>query len=137
MSVLVVDEQAMPVVTRLNAPKRRRQNVSTMSNHLAICGFNQMDEKDTPRRPVTMNWRDSRATINQRTASSKKAADELSEYESEEEDDDNALASPADPGDDPLKWLDDGFPDLFGFECFDLATQFDIARYVQILADGV
>ena len=45
----------------------------------------------------------------------------------------------ADPMDDPLKWLDDGLPDLSGFANwhFDLAMQFDIAHYVQILADSV
>ncbi|KDR70754.1 hypothetical protein GALMADRAFT_254802 [Galerina marginata CBS 339.88] len=72
MPVSMVDERAMSVVTRLNAPKGWRQKVSTMSNHLAIRGFNQMDEKGTPRKPVTVNCRDIRATINQRTASSKK-----------------------------------------------------------------
>jgi hypothetical protein len=40
-----------------------------------------------------------------------------------------------DPEADPLKWLDDGLPDLSGFEChyFDLTAQFDISRYTQIL----
>ena len=46
------------------------------------------------------------------------------------------LVSPADPVDDPLKWLDEGLPDLSGFanQHFDLAMQFDIA---QIQADSV
>jgi len=87
---------------------------------------------------VTVNWRDIRATVKQQPAPSKQVADELPNDESDEGGEGD-LASPADPVDDPLKWLDDGLPDLSGFEnrYFDLAAQFDIARYVQILADGV
>ena len=41
--------------------------------------------------------------------------------------------------DDPVKQLDNGLLDLSGFanQHFNLAMQFDIARYVQILADSV
>jgi hypothetical protein len=51
----------------------------------------------------------------------------------------NELPAPIDPEADPLKWLDDGLPDLSGSEYryFDLAAQFDISRYIQILADSV
>ena len=44
-----------------------------------------------------------------------------------------------DPEGDALKWLDDGLPDLSGFQhrYFDLATHFDISRYIDILADSV
>ena len=44
-----------------------------------------------------------------------------------------------DPVEDPLKWLDEGLPDLFGYnhQEFDLALQFDIHRYVDILADSI
>ena len=40
---------------------------------------------------------------------------------------------------DPLKWLDDGLPDLSGYNHreFDLALQFDFQHYVDILADSV
>jgi hypothetical protein len=53
--------------------------------------------------------------------------------------DGNELPAPVDPEADPLKWLDDGLPDLSGFEhrYFDLAAEFDISRYTQILADSV
>ena len=49
------------------------------------------------------------------------------------------MDTPADPVKDPLKWLDDGLPDLSGYnnQEFDLAMQFDIRRYVDILADSV
>lgn len=49
------------------------------------------------------------------------------------------MDSPADPVKDPLKWLDDGLPDLSGYnkQEFDLAMQFDIRRYVDVLADSV
>ena len=45
MPVSMVDERAMSVVTWLNAPKCCCQKVLTMSDHLAIRGFNQMNEK--------------------------------------------------------------------------------------------
>jgi hypothetical protein len=38
----IVDERAMSVVTWLNSPKRNRQNVDTVSNHLAIRNFAQL-----------------------------------------------------------------------------------------------
>ena len=49
------------------------------------------------------------------------------------------MDTPSDPVEDPLKWLDDGLPDLSGYNRreFDLALQFDIWRYVDILADSV
>ena len=42
----------------------------------------------------------------------------------------SGMDTPADPVEDPLKWLDDGLPDLSGYNNreFDLAMQFDI-RY--------
>jgi hypothetical protein len=53
--------------------------------------------------------------------------------------DESEIPAPVDPEADPLKWLDDGLPDLSGFEhrYFDLAAEFDISRYIQILADSV
>ena len=51
----------------------------------------------------------------------------------------SGMDTPADPVEDPLKWLDDGLPDLSGYNNreFDLAMQFDIRRYVDVLADSV
>lgn len=45
MPISMVDERAMSVVTWLNSPRRRRQKVSTIADHLVIRGFDQMDEK--------------------------------------------------------------------------------------------
>lgn len=89
---------------------------------------------------MTVNWRDIRATIQQTTLSVKKSADPASEdLDSESEEKSSVVNTPSDPVEDPLKWLDDGLPDLFGYnhQEFDLALQFDIRRYVDILADSV
>ncbi|KAI9452027.1 hypothetical protein F5148DRAFT_1277633 [Russula earlei] len=53
--------------------------------------------------------------------------------------DESEIPAHVDPEADPLKWLDDGFPDLSGFKhhYFDLAAEFDISRYIQILADSI
>ncbi len=55
------------------------------------------------------------------------------------EDSDGEKNLPADPVEDPLNWLDDGLPDLSVYNSreFDLAMQFDIRRYVDVLADSV
>jgi hypothetical protein len=47
--------------------------------------------------------------------------------------DENEVLAPVDPEADPLRWLDDGLPDLSGFKhrYFDPAAQFDISRYIQ------
>ncbi|KAF8902221.1 ribonuclease H-like domain-containing protein, partial [Gymnopilus junonius] len=45
MPISMVDERAMSVVTWLNSPRRKRQKVSTIADHLVIRGFDQMDEK--------------------------------------------------------------------------------------------
>ena len=49
------------------------------------------------------------------------------------------MNTPDDPVEDPLKWLDDGLPDLFGYNHreFDLVLQFDIHHYIDILAESV
>ena len=39
MPTSMVDERAMSVVTWINSPKRNRQDVATVSNHLAIRNF--------------------------------------------------------------------------------------------------
>jgi len=41
MPISMVDERAMSVVTWLNSPRRRRQKVSTVADHLVIRGFDQ------------------------------------------------------------------------------------------------
>ena len=64
------------------------------------------------------------------------AAEDQSENDSCDK---NKILAPVDPEADPLRWLDDGLPDLSGFEhhYFDLAAQFDISYYTDILADSV
>ena len=49
------------------------------------------------------------------------------------------MNTPDDPVEDPLKQLDERLPDIFGYNSneFDLALQFDIQRYVDILADSI
>jgi hypothetical protein len=89
---------------------------------------------------VTVNWRDIRATIQQTTLSVKNSPNPTSEdLDSESEGKSSEMNIPSDPVEDPLKWLDDGLPELFGYnhQEFDLALQFDIRRYVDILADSV
>jgi len=77
MPVSMVDERAMSVVTWLNAPKRHRQKVSTMSDHLDGISDVLKNLQEAPRKPVTVNWRDIRATIKNQSMSSKQVADEL------------------------------------------------------------
>jgi hypothetical protein len=94
--------------------------------------------QEIPRKPVTVNWRDIRATIQQKTLSAKKNVNLASE-DSDSEGKNSKMKTPSDPVQDPLKWLDDRLPDLS--RCsrrdFDLALQFDIRNYVDILADSV
>ena len=56
MPVSMVDERAMSVVTWLNAPKRRRQKISTVSDHLAIRGYDQLDEKVDETLDPILTW---------------------------------------------------------------------------------
>jgi hypothetical protein len=86
---------------------------------------------------MTVNWRDIQATIQQTTISVKKTTNPVGE-DSESEGKNSEMNTPSDP-EDPLKWLDDSLPDLSGYnrQEFDLALQFDIRRYVDILADSV
>ena len=93
---------------------------------------------------MTVNWRDIHATIQQSTLSESVKKDANPQAASASEDSDSEgksseMNTPDDPVEDPLKWLDDGLPDLFGYNRkeFDLALQFDIQRYVEILADSV
>ena len=41
----MVDERTMSVVTWLNGPRHRRQNVLTVADHLVIHGFDQLNKK--------------------------------------------------------------------------------------------
>ena len=99
---------------------------------LRSCKFLQ----EKPRKPVTVNWRDIRATINQSPIMSHRAttAEDHSDNDSRDE---SEILTPVGPEADLTKWMSDGLPDLSGFKhCyFDLAAQFDISRYVDILAD--
>ncbi|KAI9508027.1 hypothetical protein F5148DRAFT_980502 [Russula earlei] len=53
--------------------------------------------------------------------------------------DESEIPAHVDPEADPLKWLDDSLLDLSVFEhhYFDLAAEFDISCYIQILADSI
>ena len=84
---------------------------------------------------MTVNWRDIRATIQQSTISTKKSVDLPVGLANDSEDRDSdskcknsELDSPADPVEDPLKWLDDGLPDLSGFNHHD----FDLAEMLAL-----
>jgi hypothetical protein len=89
---------------------------------------------------VTVNWRDIKATIHHKSLSSKRSPNtEKGGSAEQSEDEEEIPATSTDPENDTLKWLDDGLPDLSGFQhrYFDLATHFDISRYIDILADSV
>jgi len=80
MPTSMVDERAMSVATWINSPKRNRQDIATVSNHLAIRS-NFMDFQNAvrtpfiydslklteysipPQRLLTVNWRDMKKTI--------------------------------------------------------------------------
>ena len=53
--------------------------------------------------------------------------------------DENKVLTPVDSEADPTKWMNDSLPDLSRFEhhYFNLAAQFDISHYINILADSV
>ena len=55
------------------------------------------------------------------------------------EDDKFSGTNAVDPENDPMTWLDNGLPDFSGSQhaYFDLQTQFDISRYIGVLADSV
>ncbi|KAJ7873579.1 hypothetical protein B0H13DRAFT_1614244, partial [Mycena leptocephala] len=86
--------------------------------------------KERPSKPVTVNWRDIRATIHGTPNTDKPSVDsELPETTFE----------PVDQVHDGLSWLDDGLPDLRNTSNrqFDLAAELDIRQYLDILADSV
>ena len=89
---------------------------------------------------MTVNWQDIYATIQQTSISVKKNANLASEdSDADSEGKRSKMNTPDDPVEDPLKQLDEGLPDIFGYNRneFDLALQFDIQCYVDILADSV
>ncbi|KAJ7768081.1 ribonuclease H-like domain-containing protein, partial [Mycena maculata] len=58
------EERGMSTATWINSDRRNRQDVGTVSNHMAIRTFSRMDsETEVRRRPLTVNWRDIHATI--------------------------------------------------------------------------
>ncbi|KAJ7933219.1 hypothetical protein B0H13DRAFT_2262883 [Mycena leptocephala] len=87
--------------------------------------------KERPSKPVTVNWRDIRATIHGTPNTDKTLVD--SELPG------TGTLQPVDQGRDGLSWLDGGLPDLRSTSNrqFDLAAEFDIRQYLDILADSV
>ncbi|KAJ7750757.1 hypothetical protein B0H14DRAFT_3896888 [Mycena olivaceomarginata] len=95
-----------------------------------VRGFNRMGaEKEVRSKPVTVNWRDIRETIHGRPNSGRKYA----------EDSEGTPLTPHDPANDGLDWLNDPLPDLRGSSTsrFDLAAEFDIEKYLHVLADSI
>ncbi|KAF7365997.1 hypothetical protein MVEN_00475600 [Mycena venus] len=133
--VSMPDERAMSTVTWINSKNRNRQDISTVSNHLAIRGHSRMgSQKEGPRKSVTVNWRDIRATIHARPN-----VDKDSVFTENTSSPDTTTLDPIDPANDGLDWLNDGLPDLrtTAKDEFDLATEFDIKQYLHILADSI
>ncbi|KAJ7746234.1 hypothetical protein B0H14DRAFT_3605957 [Mycena olivaceomarginata] len=115
--VSMPDERGMSTITWINSKNRNRQDVST----------------ERPSKPVTVNWRDIRATIHGTPNADKTSVDaENAVLET-------ATLEPVDPAHDGLGWLDDGLPDLRSTSNrqFDLAAEFDIKQYLHILANSV
>ncbi|KAJ7712808.1 ribonuclease H-like domain-containing protein [Mycena metata] len=129
--VSMPDERAMSTIGWMTPKVRNRKDVSTASNHMAIRGFNRMDAaKQAPSKPVTVNWRDIRSTIHGQPSDGA-----LNDQSAEE----TPALTPMDPANDGLDWLNDGLPDLRSASnsSFDLATEFDIEKYLHILADSI
>ncbi|KAJ7237403.1 hypothetical protein C8J57DRAFT_1568538 [Mycena rebaudengoi] len=86
-----------------------------------------------PSRPVTVNWRDIKETIHGKPNSGRKPV------ESEVPDSETSQLTHHDPVEDGLSWLNDGLPDLrtSNVDRFDLAAEFDIDKYLHILADSI
>ncbi|KAJ7861742.1 hypothetical protein B0H14DRAFT_3616599, partial [Mycena olivaceomarginata] len=77
-------------------------------------------------KPVTVNWRDIRETIH-------------GVENTYAEDSEGTPLTPHDPANDGLDWLNDPLPDLRGSSTsrFDLAAEFDIEKYLHVLADSI
>ncbi|KAJ7231083.1 hypothetical protein C8J57DRAFT_1581220 [Mycena rebaudengoi] len=133
--VSMPDERGMSTVTWINSDVRNKQDVSTVSNHLAIRGFSRMGAekvKSRESRPVTVNWRDMRETIHGSPNSGHKPGATASETSS---------LKHHDPVEDGLSWLNEGLPELrtsaLARAQFELASEFDIDLYFHILADRI
>ncbi|KAJ7450603.1 hypothetical protein FB451DRAFT_1052135, partial [Mycena latifolia] len=83
-------------------------------------------------KPVTVNWRDIKATIHGKPQV-------LSPVEWTDSESETSPLRHHDPVKDGLSWLNDGLPDLRSSptQHFDLAAEFDIARYLHVLADSI
>ncbi|KAJ7784004.1 hypothetical protein DFH07DRAFT_727926 [Mycena maculata] len=92
--------------------------------------------EEVRRKPLPVNWRDIHATIHGKPDTSSGSSRNNKVVESEPETPE--LQHP-DPMDDGLNWLNDGLPDLRSISAkeFDLASEFDIQKYLHILADSV
>ncbi|KAJ7893778.1 hypothetical protein B0H13DRAFT_1470584, partial [Mycena leptocephala] len=88
---------------------------------------------EAPSKPVTVNWRDIRATIHGKPAEQKFINTENAGADSEE------ILHPVDPVHDGLDWLNDGLPDLRSTttQHFNLEAEFNIQQYLHILADSI
>ncbi|KAK6966865.1 hypothetical protein R3P38DRAFT_2590146 [Favolaschia claudopus] len=118
-----------------NSKDRNRQDVSTVSNHLAIRGFHRMDVSLSVRKkPPTVNWRDVKATVHGKPQVVEQAQQILISEELDAEPEDLEIH---DKVKDPLAWLN--LPDLRTASTgrFDLADDFDIKQYLHILASSV
>ncbi|KAG9225740.1 hypothetical protein CCMSSC00406_0009337 [Pleurotus cornucopiae] len=132
--ISMVDERAMSVVTWLNGPKRRRQLVSTVSDHLIIRGFLRNESQRKERKPVTINWRDISKDI---------AGSSESQLPSTTSDEAGLLETHYNPLD-GLAWLNNGLPSIrsdvlaeIRGNRFDLEDEFDVDKYLHVLADSV
>ncbi|KAJ7513225.1 ribonuclease H-like domain-containing protein [Mycena galericulata] len=136
--VSMPDERGMSTITWVNSDVRNKQDVPTVSNHMAIRSFSRMDsQSEVRRKPLTVNWRDIQATIHGKPSVATNGAPRTERVESDQDSATSPLQHP-DPVD-GLSWLDDGLPDLrtSSNTQFDLAAEFDIKKYLHILADSI
>lgn len=108
--------------------------------HVILCSLHNAGSnlalQEAPRKPLTVNWRDIQATIHGQPSRGSKSTQPTASVDSDHET--TSLKHP-DPVQDGLNWLDEGHPDLRSSTSthFDLAAEFDIERYLHILADRV
>ncbi|KAK6995627.1 hypothetical protein R3P38DRAFT_3425802 [Favolaschia claudopus] len=116
---------------------RNRQDVSTVSNHLAIRGFHRMDVSNIPIGTEKTSHRQlaRRQSDGSWQTSSRRAS--TANIDSEELDAEPEDLEIHDKVKDPLAWLN--LPDLRTASTgrFDLADDFDIKQYLHILASSV
>ncbi|KAK6997246.1 hypothetical protein R3P38DRAFT_2772373 [Favolaschia claudopus] len=120
-----------------NSKDRNRQDVSTVSNHLAIRGFHRMDVSNIPIGTEKTSHRQlaRRQSDGSWQTSSRRAS--TANIDSEELDAEPEDLEIHDKVKDPLAWLN--LPDLRTASTgrFDLADDFDIKQYLHILASSV